>query len=154
MCTKTGDFESLVREYLRLGLSKAEAEEAAHTEISHKQEFLVHADEEISKIQEYAAHLNQKIAQQKALARELYKAKRQQQLSQKQKTITPYYRHAKKCTDPNGRQYNTVTLMCQEWGVLLCTYCNRRAKGWTMLEALQGRARKKKTFTSRKTKAA
>lgn len=140
--------EKLIREYLLYGLSIAEATECANKEIAQKVIFDKFGDAYVKKIQEEAVEYNRRIREQKKLNESQIKFKRNgflmKQANEKKepgKGSGRKYNNARPVIDPNGVYYKTTGDMCKAWGTMLPTYCNRLAKGWTMLEALKGKSK-------------
>lgn len=139
--------EELIREYLLYGLSKAEAEECADSELIHRAKYEKYGSSYIKHIQKKAPEYNWQIYNKKKLNEFQIKRKREKLLLQqsiaekKNKSAGRKYNNAHPVIDPNGVYYKTTGEMCKAWGTMLPTYCNRLAKGWTMLEALKGKSK-------------
>ena len=138
------DKEELIRTYLKLGCDKDTAIYCAELEITQKAMWEKDCKTVLKKIDKDAVVYNHRLKKKKLLTKRLIAFKKD--CYEKRVRKTRKYNHAKAVYDPNGVFYKTTSEMCQAWGTLLATYCNRRAKGWTMLEALTG----KKPTTSEK----
>lgn len=42
------------------------------------------------------------------------------------------------CTDHRGKEFPSISAMCQHWGVAVATFHSRRARGWSLEDALEG----------------
>lgn len=133
---------SLVHEYLTYGLTLEEAQECAEYEFNHRVKFLKLGSAFVEKIDKDAKEFNKKKDEQKKLSiSQLKYKKRGFEQRKRAKESSRKYNHARPVVDPNGIAYKTTGEMCKIWGTMLSTYCNRRAKGWTMLEALIGKSK-------------
>ncbi len=134
------DREELIKAYLVYRIPRYVAEDLADEELAHRALFARGHKEILSDIDKEAVEVNKAIREKKKLnAAQIAYKKRSYAKAHK---TGRQYNHAKSVTDPHGTSYKTTSEMCKAWGVLLPTYCNRMAKGWTMLEALKGRTKK------------
>lgn len=54
-------------------------------------------------------------------------------------TGTGPYRAGTPCSDHAGREYTSITAMCDHWGISSSALSNRLRNGWTLEEALTGK---------------
>ena len=133
----TLDREELIKAYLIYKIPRYMAEQLADEEIQHRELFARGHKEIVSDIDQEAVEVNKAIREKKALNQAQIDYKKRAYANAPKKGRQ--FNHAKSVVDPHGTSFKTTSAMCQAWGVLLPTYCNRLAKGWTMLEALQGK---------------
>ncbi len=145
MSDNVKDDDPLVKDYLLYGLPLADAKICAQNEINHKEFFKNNGKEIIKQIDAEAVAYNKKIRELKKLTKQQIAFKKQL-FSSKTKNKSRRYNHSKPVTDPNGVYFKTTSSMCQSWGVLLPTYCNRLAKGWSIKDALLGKNKSKRNI--------
>ena len=134
------DREELVKQYLIYGIPKWMAEECADEEIAHRRLFSANSKKIVKKIDKDAVAYNRRIRERNQLNKAQIAFKKRYFASLPKSGRQ--YNHAKPVIDPHGTAYKTTSEMCLAWGVLLTTYCKRKAKGWTMVEALSGKHKK------------
>ena len=133
------DKNSLIAEYLTYGMNKEEATECAEYEINNRLWFKKYGNQYVKKILSEAKDYNRRMDAQKQLTE--YQTAFKKSTYEKRTSgsgLGRRYNNAKPVTDPNGVYYKTTGEMCAAWKVSLSTYCKKRAKGWTMYQALTG----------------
>ena len=131
---------ALIQEYLTYGLNLEQATECAEYELNHRILFMRLGSAYIKYIDAGAKEYNKRMNEQKQLSSsQLEYKKRGFEQRKNLKESGRKYNNARPVTDPNGIYYKTTGEMCKVWNISLSTYCKRRAKGWTMLEALTGK---------------
>lgn len=131
------DKEEIFKSYLRLGCSEEVAQELTDYEIKHRIHYMVKGHNIVKQVDAGAKEFNRKIKEKEKENARLLAFKKY--CYENRVKLTRRYNHAKPVTDPDGIKYKTTSEMCSKWGVLLPTYCNRLAKGWSMYEALTGK---------------
>lgn len=52
------------------------------------------------------------------------------------------FTNAKKCTDFNGREYNSISDMCKQYGISVATFCQRyKMRHWSLKDSLTKKPR-------------
>lgn len=133
------DKKSLINAYLEYGLSIEDATKCAEYEIQNRIWFARYGHLYLKKIYAEAKEYNKRMDAQKQLTE--YQESFKRSTYEKRTSAAGLgrkYNNAKPVTDPNGVYYKTTGEMCAAWKVSLSTYCKKRAKGWTMYQALTG----------------